>query len=179
MGAHIVRLDKPKNDPSKGTHGWQVRVGGDRGYHSKLFSDNVHGSRGKALIAAEEYLAEYLKEHPEWAGSNQEQYPHGFDEGGPRANNKSGVRGVYRTYAYGRWDAKKERKQYYWAAHYSIDREGRRRVRRHKRFLVDEYGEEEAKRRAVEFRSMWEEAALQGVEAVKKFFAAYEDGWLE
>ena len=57
---HIVRIDKPKDDPRHGTHGWQVRVGGKRGYHSRLFSDNTYGSKGKALVAAEEYLAEYI-----------------------------------------------------------------------------------------------------------------------
>jgi hypothetical protein len=178
MGAHIVRIDKPKHDPTKGTHGWQVRVGSKRGYHSKLFSDNPHGSKGKALVAAEEYLEAYLKEHPEERIPPGEQYPHGFKEGFLQANNKSGVNGVYRTYEYGRWDTEKKRKLYYWGAFYSIDADGRRRVRRHEKFHVDEYGEEEAKRRAIEFRKMWEEAAKEGVEAVKRFFDEYRARWL-
>jgi len=37
---------------------------------------------------------------------------------------------------------------------------------------------EEAKRRAIEFRLMWEDAARQGVKAVMTFFEAYEEGWL-
>ncbi|MFQ5613639.1 MAG: hypothetical protein ACE5H9_16060 [Anaerolineae bacterium] len=178
MGAHIVRIDQPKNDPTKGTHGWQVRVGGDRGYHSKLFSDNRYGSKGKALVAAEEYLAEYLEAHPEEDRRGQGVYPHGFHEGKLHSHNKSGVTGVYRTHEYGRWDTKKERKRYYWGAFYTIDSRGRRHVRRHEKFYVDELGEEGAKQRAIEFRKMWEEAAREGEEAVVRFFEAYREGWL-
>ena len=178
MSAHIVRLDKPKHS-KKGTHGWQVRVGGKRGYHSRLFSDGMYGSRGQALIAAEEYLAKYAAEHPELATSRKNpQHPHGFQDGQINANNKSGVRGVSRTHQYGRWDVNKERKHYYWAASYTIDKYGHQHINRHKKFEVDEYGEEEARRRAIEFRLMWEDAARQGVEAVVAFFEAYEEGWL-
>ena len=175
---HIVRIDQPKNDPAKGTHGWQVRVGGKRGYHSKLFSDNVFGTKGKALVAAEEYLKEYLAAHPEFP-HEAPPFREYSTETGVQANNKSGRNGVYRTYDYGRWDVKKEHKRYYWAAFYSIDANGRKHVRRHERWYVDEYGEEIAKKLAIEFRDMWEEAAKQGPEAVKRFFTEYREGWLE
>ena len=177
MGAHIVRIDNPKHDPTKGTHGWQVRVGNKRDYHSKLFSDNVHGSKGKALVAAEEYLETYLEEHPEERVSPEGQYPYGFKEDYLQANNSSGVNGVYRTHEYGRWDLKRERKLYYWGAFYSIDAYGRTNVRRHEKFHTDHYGEEEARRRAIEFRQMWEEAAKQGPDAVRRFFDEYRSGW--
>ncbi len=65
MGS-IVRLDRPKDDPSKGTHGWQVRAptGFPRKYHSKLFSDNKHGGNQPALEAAQAYLKEYREKNP-------------------------------------------------------------------------------------------------------------------
>jgi len=48
-----------------------------------------------------------------------------------------------------------------------------------KRFSVtEERDEEEAFRLAVEFRQMWEEAALQGKEAIQRFFTDYESGFL-
>jgi hypothetical protein len=178
MGAHIVRLDKPKDSP-KGTHGWQVRVGERTGYHSKLFSDGVHGGREQALAAAQEYLEQYKAEHPESVGlSAENMFPHGFDEGTLKSSNTSGIRGVFRTHNYDRWDAEKKKKLYYWGASYTIDKYGRRHLNRHKRFDIHIYGEEEARRRAIEFRLMWEEAAREGVEAVQAFFEAYEEGWL-
>ncbi|HEY85899.1 MAG TPA: AP2 domain-containing protein [Chloroflexi bacterium] len=171
----IIRLDKPKNS-KKGTHGWQVRVGPHKGYHSKLFSDNVYGSKGKALVAAEEYLDDYLKKNPE---ADKEQWPHGFHEGDLFASNTSGVTGVFRTHDYGRRDYKKETKQYYWGAFYSINRYGNTKTKNHRKFYVYQHGEEEARRLAIEFREMWEEAAKQGVEAVKRFFVEYDAGWLD
>jgi hypothetical protein len=173
---HIVRVDKPKDAPH-GTHGWQVRGSGKRGYHSRLFSDNVYDGQDKALAAAQTYLAEYLQMHPQERNSPNV-YPYGFHEGKRLSSNKSGVTGVHRTYEYGRWDTQKEHKRYYWAAFYTIDGTGRRQVRRFQKFYVEDWGEEEARRRAVEFRQMWEEAARQGVEAVKRFFEEYRAGWL-
>lgn len=176
---HIVRIDKPKDDPKHGTHGWQVRVGSRKNYHSKLFSDNVHGGKGKALVAAEEYLAEYIKAHPDEDRTIFDQFPHGFHEGKLMSNNKSGVTGVYRTHEYSRWDVKKERKLYYWAAFYTIDAYGQKKKRLHERFYIHEWGEAEAKRRATEFRKLWEEAAREGTEAVVNFFEAYREGYID
>jgi hypothetical protein len=48
-------------------------------------------------------------------------------------------------------------------------------MKRAEKFFIDEYGEAEAKRRAIEFREMWEEAAEQGVDAVMEFFEAYKE----
>ena len=173
--ASIIRLDKPKNS-KKGTHGWQVRVGPHKGYHSKLFSDNVYGSKGKALIAAEEYLEDYLKKNPK---ADKKQWPHGFYESEALyKSNTSGITGVFRTHDYARWDKKKTSKQYYWGAFYSINRHGIRKTRGHKKFYVHQHGEVEARRLAIEFRKMWEEAAKKGPEAVKQFFAEFDAGWL-
>jgi hypothetical protein len=176
MSYQIVRIDKEKNGQ---THGWQVRAGKNlkTGYHSKLFSDRKCGGPDKALAEAEKYLGKYLQEHPEF---NVKVEPHniwvrGFNENGTlNRRNKSGRNGVYRSRTNLRND--KSTYRYFWGASYSIDRFGKTKIIRSEKFFIDEYGEKEAKRMAIEFREMWEEAALQGVEAVKEFFAAYRDG---
>jgi len=165
--AYIVRVDKPKDNPQKGTHGWQVRGSKARGYHSKFFSDGVHGGRQQALEAAREYRIQYEQEHPTEA--NRMQYPHGFRVGDPLINNKSGVTGVYRSQ-----DIKTLRNgdvsvNYYWAAFCPIGPSGQRN-KWSKTYHVNKYGEEEAKQLAIEFRKGWEEAALQGEEVLEEFF---------
>jgi len=173
----IIRIDDPKDDVKHGTHGWQVRVptGEPRKYHSKLFSDGVHGTKGKALVAAEEYLDTYLKEHPEIYEivSRQSNVP--YHRGRLLASNSSGVTGVYRTYGVPGWDKSKTHKQYYWAAFCPKGPEGQKRW--YKRFYVETHGEQEARRLAIEFRQMWEEAVEQGGEALEHFFEEHhEDG---
>ncbi len=174
---YIVRLDKPK-DTAKGTHGWQVRMSKkNKKYHSRLFSDGVYGGQEQALAAAQAYLEEYHRQYPA-ESSLPKLYPYGFHEGKRLSSNKSGVTGVSRTHEYGRWDTQKEHKRYYWGAFYTIDGEGRRHVRGHEKFYIEEWGEEGARQRAVEFRQMWEEAAKAGEEAVRRFFDEYRAGWL-
>jgi hypothetical protein len=178
MAYHIVRIDKNNSKTGGNTHGWQVRIGHDShtGYHSKLFSDGKHdGDKEKSRAAAEEYLAEYLEKHPEYKVSRRSEiFSHGFRADGKLvASNKSGRTGVFRSRTHYRYD--KSRYRYYWGASYTIDRFGKTKITRAERFFVDEYGEAEAKRKAIEFREMWEEAAAQGVEAVKEFFAAYKE----
>lgn len=165
--AHIVRIDKPK-DSSKGTHGWQVRGSGKRGYHSKLFSDKSHGSRGKALVAAETYLEQYLLEHPEEAVTRPSNQPYYKGES-LMGHNTSGITGVYYTKYPHRWD--KERLVHYWCAFIPLGPKGQKRW--HKKFNIERYGEEEAKRLAIEFRREWEKAVDQGEEALEAFFDEY------
>lgn len=162
--SYLIRLNGKK------CRGWQARGGKHKGkYHSKMFSDSCFGGPDQAYQAALEYLKTLPPEETA-------PYPHGFYEGEQLLNNnKSGVNGVYRTHDYGKHD---KRRRNYWAAFYTIDRNGQRGTRRHHRFYVDEWGEAEAKQRAVEFRQMWEAAAKQGVEAVQEFFNQYEMGWL-
>ena len=164
---YIVRLDKPKNSV-KGTHGWQVRVhlGVPRKYHSKLFSDNVYGSKGKALVEAEEYLKKFLAEHPE-AVVKPNNKP--YHKGKLMGHNKSGITGVYYTKYRHRWD--KERTVSYWCAFIPGGPNGQPRW--HKKFNVDRYGKEEAKRLAIEFRTEWEKAVNIDEQAVKEFFEEY------
>ncbi len=159
--AYIVRIDKPKNSV-KGTHGWQVRIhtGAARKYQSKLFSDNQYGSRGKALVAAEEYLAAYIEKHP---GSSSAPGHVSYRKGNLSVRNKSGVTGVYRTHEMNH----RGERVYYWSAFVPIGPYGRKAT---KKFYIGVYGEEESKRLAVEFRQMWEKAADEGQEALKEFF---------
>ncbi len=158
---YIVRIDKPRNSP-KGTHGWQVRIhtGVPKKYHSKLFSDNMYGSRGKALVAAEEFLIDYLEKNPE---SPQKPGNVPYHKGELSIRNKSGVTGVCRTHDI----IKTGGRSYYWGAFVPIGPYGRKTT---KKFYVGTYGEEEAKRLAIEFRQMWEEAVDQSEEALKEFF---------
>lgn len=136
------------------------------------------GSQGKALIAAEEYLEQYLQEHPEYNfQSERPRWKRGFNEYGTlNSRNKSGRNGVFRSRTNLRND--KSTYRYFWGASYTIDRFGKTKIIRAEKFFIDEHGEKEAKRLAIEFREMWEEAALEGVEAVKEFFAAYREGRL-
>ena len=165
----IIRLDKPKDDMTKGTHGWQVRVptGKPRKYYSKLFSDNVYGSKGKALVAAEEHLEEYLNTHTIIFENSTSPY---FKK--RPARNKSGKTGVYRTHSY---HGGTGLKQEFWGVYCSVGPYGRPWT---KQFYISTHGEEGAKQMAIEFREMWEEAVDKGEKALKQFFEEYHSGWL-
>jgi hypothetical protein len=159
--AYIVRIDKSR------TRAWQVRGSGKRGYHSKLFSDGKYGGKEPARAAAEVYLAEL----PPPARPHPANVP--YHQGKPLASNTSGVTGVFRTHNY---HGQTGQKQEYWAAFVPIGPYGRHYFKRF--YINDERDEEEAFRLAVEFRQMWEEAALAGEKAIRDFFEAHEDGWL-
>ncbi len=180
MAYQIIRIDKDKSKTGGNTHGWQVRAGQNlrTGYHSKLFSDGKYGSKEKALAEAEKYLQQYLQEHPEVNVKTEKfTWKRGFNENRTLSRrNKSGRNGVFRSREHYRHD--KSRYRYYWGASYTIDQFGRTNIVRSEKFYVDEYGEQVAKQLAIEFREMWEEAALQGVDAVKEFFAAHKEGRL-
>ncbi|MFQ5614821.1 MAG: AP2/ERF family transcription factor [Anaerolineae bacterium] len=169
----IIRIDKRAGKKGGATRGWQVRVptGEPRKYHSRLFSDSKYGSKGKALVAAEAYLEEYLQAHPVIL-KQVPPYPFGYKKGILQSNNKSGRSGVCRTHSY---HGRTGKKQEFWAAFCPIGPDGRRYL---KRFYIVTHGEEEAKRLAIEFREMWEEAAEQGPDAIRRFFTEVEEGWL-
>lgn len=166
--AFIVRLDKEKKGK---THGWQVRGRGKRKYFSKLFSDGVYGSKGKALMAAEEFLETYLQAHPELTTPKKpEMPPYHYNL---NRNNKTGINGVHRTMSMKPYKGG-VRRYPSWCATYT----GLNGTQQKKQFSVNVYGEEEAKRLAVEFRQMWEEAVDKGEKAVADFLDAYDEGWL-
>ncbi|MEW5957360.1 MAG: hypothetical protein AB1801_06530 [Chloroflexota bacterium] len=163
--AYIVRIDKPKND-RRGTHGWQVRGPGKLGYHSKMFSDGKLGGREQARAAAEVYKQEVDKLYrprPRHAPVYQEK---------PFANNHSGVVGVFKSHQYSGRGIYQE----YWGAFCPVGPAGG--IFTKKFYIGDEQDEEEAFRLAVELRQMWEEAADQGKEAIRRFWAEFESGWL-
>lgn len=155
-GAHIVRIDKGGPNGNGATHGWQVRVGPARGYHSKLFSDNVWGSQGKALVAAEEYLDEYLKEHPELASKEPPPYHSKASQ-----RNTSGTVGVVRSHEY----LDSSEISHYWAATFPINAYGNHDSRV---FRISIYGEEGAELLATAYRKAWEIACDAG--ELDKFF---------
>ena len=164
--AYIVRLDKPK-DSSKGTHGWQVRGPGKRGYHSKLFSDRKYGGRNEALEAAREYLKEV-----------EEKYPPQKAEGvvlrdEPLSNNQSGILGVYRSHQY---HSKTGELEEYWGAYCRLGPDGNPYLKKY--YICGQRDDEEAFHLAVEFRQMWKAAADQGAAQVRRFWAEVESGWL-
>lgn len=172
---YIIRIDQPKDLPTKGTHGWQVRfpTGEPRKYHSKLFSDNLYGGPEKSCEAAQAYLNQCRQ--------TREYLPREHDHPCPRyvlmkgklqANNTSGRTGVFRTHAY---HGQTGKKQEYWGAFCPLGPDGQRN-RWTKRFYVSSHGEEEAQRLALEFREMWEQAADNGETAIKEFFEEYYDG---
>ncbi len=165
----IIRIDKPKDNP-KGTHGWQVRlpIGQPRKYHSKLFSDGVFGGKEAALAAAQAYRQEQLQQHPE---KYKALHNRPFAQK-PPSNNTSGRVGVYRSHSY---HGKTGKKQEFWAAYCPRGPYGRPWT---KQFYIVTHGEEGARELAVELRDMWEEAAMQGTEAIDEFFEAYQEGWL-
>lgn len=165
--AHIVRIDNPKANPHRGTHGWQVRMSGSRGYHSKFFSDSLYAGKEGAWSVAEEYLNAYLAAHPE---EKRGRYPDGYKKGLLQSNNHSGVNGVYRTHTIWKHGGGKGGKVYYWAAFCPRGPAGQVNSWS-KRFYIHHHGEAEAKRLAIEFRRGWEMAADEGEKAIAQFFA--------
>lgn len=162
---YIVRMDKPKDTP-RGTHGWQVRGSGKRNYHSKLFSDGQYGGPEKALIAAKTYLQSYAETQPAQRIPANKPY----HQGRILSNNTSGITGVYYTEYAHRWD--KERLVGYWGAFIPKGPEGQRGW--HKKFNIERFGYDEARRLAIEFRQEWEQAVKTGDEkALADFFEEY------
>ena len=86
-----------------------------------------------------------------------------YHKGKLSRRNKSGVKGVCRTHDFN----KKGEREYYWGAFVPIGPYGRKTT---KKFYISVHGEEEAKRLAIEFRRMWEEAVEENEEVLKEFF---------
>ncbi|MCG3208604.1 MAG: hypothetical protein FOGNACKC_02215 [Anaerolineae bacterium] len=164
--AHISRIDKPQPRNGGATHGWQVRVGPKRGYHSALFSDSVFGGCEQARRAAEEYLEQYLTERPKLADAITKNRERPYHTGKLDRRNKSGVTGVARRFK--RWKGGGGR---YWTATFK-NLAGRPAS---KSWRIEVLGEQEARELAIEFRRGWEQAVDQGRDALEKFFNQWED----
>jgi len=167
--AHIVRVK------GKSTVAWQVRVGigSGRKYHSKMFSDSVFGGSDDALVAAKKYLDDFLSDNPEYRIPQRK--PQGPYHEGLHPNNVSGINGVHREGGrIVKWRGKSKVKHPQWRANYTVNGKGLK-----KSFSTFKYGEEEAKRLAIEFRKMWEEAADKGKQAVIDFIENHKNGYLE
>jgi hypothetical protein len=160
--AYIVRVEGNR------CRGWQVRGPGKRGYHSRLFSDGVHGGPEKARAEAEAYKQEVEKKYPP-KPPNLPPYSSTRSR-----RNTSGVIGVHRSHSY---HHESGLKQEYWAAFCPVGPDGKRYMKRF--YITDEnYSEEQAFQLAVEFRKMWEEAADEGERTLRRFWAEVESGWL-
>jgi len=168
VAGSIIRIDKPNKNGRGGTHGWQVRLslGQHHKYYSKMFSDGKLGGREEALKAAEAYRAQLPELFPQFF---QRRWPNPVPpyQKTLGKNNTSGRIGVYRTHSYHKSGLKQE----FWGAHCSVGPYNGRPAA--KRFYISTYGEEEAKRLAIEFRELWEEAVWQGLDAVRDLFEEY------
>src|SRR6056297_148962 len=130
---NITRIDRLT------TGGYLVRITRRGKLHSMFFSFAEHGGKRKALLAAREHrdkLESKLRGHSSKKLAEM-----------PRSNNTSGIAGVrYVEETDARW---KSRPTYgYWVAQWSPKGGGRKT----KRFSVDKYGEEEARRLAIKAR---------------------------
>jgi hypothetical protein len=133
----ISRID----NEGKQTHGWFVRVFFNNRQHSKLFSDASHGGREKALKKAVKYRNELEKEL-----------------GKPRSDrrivlsnkrNQTGVLGVQRVF---KNPSVKSDPDPFAGAAYEVTWSPEANMLRKISFSIAKYGEEEAFRRAVDYR---------------------------
>lgn len=119
----------------KKTHGYVVRYSRDTALFQKLFSDSIYGSKELALKAATDYLRELREAFPPM---NRQEYCQIN-----RNNNKAGIVGVYKSSTTSRghrYDA--------WVASWSPQKG----VHKQKSYAINKYGEDEAKRLAIEAR---------------------------
>lgn len=133
----ITRIDYDKGANS--THGWQVRIQRNKMAHSRLFSDNVYGSKQKSLEAAREHRDEYMRENPPMTRLELAQIE--------KKSNKSGVVGVSKVKHVDQRNTKKY-VYWYWQAYWT-PATGRHRC---VRYSINRYGDETAYQMAVAAR---------------------------
>ena len=138
----ISRID------SRNTHGWYVRVKFNRQNHTKFFTDNVHGGKSSALDAA-----------IRWRDQKE------CELGKPRTDriviasfpgNNTGYSGVIRTK---KWTGAKDKDSNplpNYADVYSVTWSPEPGIARQTSFSVEKFGEEEARRRAIDLRKRME-----------------------
>ena len=170
MFAHIVRLEQ------SGSGGYQARYRLDSDseptYRSKLFSDSVLGGKKKARSAAEQFLLKVFgKKNAHLVLAGRTAGMKFVDDPRRVARiNTSGRTGVYRGDHFVQRGETKQRIRY-WAASYSIGRDGEKTNRSKRFYFGVERTEEEAKALAMRFRDRWERAYLKGgTDAIRRFF---------
>jgi AP2 domain len=126
----ISRIDQPE----RYNHGYYVRLTRNRKTQSKFFADKANGGKRAALRAAKQHEAELLKQAEAKSGKRRQKVS---------ARNRSGIVGVSR----GVWE-EGGREAAYWQAAWV----GGRGERRSKKYSVNKYGEERAKRLAIKAR---------------------------
>ena len=133
---NITRMDYVK------THGWWVRIVRRKQETSKLFSDRVHGGKGKALKAAQAWrdaIKDCLPSHIKHA--------HASFWLNPPSHNTSGRVGVFYT----EWERYRTNGRYdSWSGWIAAWREDKRP--KVARFSIANYGYQQAKRLAIAAR---------------------------
>ncbi len=133
---------------SRNTHGWYVRVKFNRQNHTKFFTDNVHGGKDSALDAA-----------VRWRNQKEREL------GKPRTDriviasfpgNNTGYTGVIRTKQWTGARDKNGNPLPNYADIYSVTWSPEPGFVRRTSFSVGKYGEEGARRRAIELRKRME-----------------------
>lgn len=132
----ISRLDQP----SVGTHGWQVRLQRKGVRYGRFFSDSVWGGEDGALLKARQYRDRLLAHTERGTGKGVSTRSHTS----PAARNRSGVVGVTRIIQ----RSAKGAEYHFWQASWTSP-DG---VRESIRFSVLKYGDREAFRLACRAR---------------------------
>lgn len=139
----IDRIDlEPKNGRKFGTYGWQVRFQSTVNKVkniNRFFSDKKYGGSDLSYEAAKSFRDAMEKEY-------QPSYPGSLDAM-RKTRNKSGLVGVHRTI----YKCTKKYGTYYypvWQAHFPIAKNKNKSVR----YSINKFGDEEAKRLAIEAR---------------------------
>jgi hypothetical protein len=150
----ISRIDAP----DRNEHCWLVRATKDSVTYSKSFADKKYGGKEKTLRIAVEYRDKLYKalnidlNKPRKRGFREFPYPF-FTK---KANNKTGVVGVYRTTKIAEKQTPEGKKTVVVRDHYvaSINVEKYKQVQ--KFFSVAEHGEEKARKMAIAWRKKME-----------------------
>ncbi len=116
-----------------GCQGWTVHVTLNARRQTRYFPDSAYGGAEQSLKAAQAFAHQDMELHLEYLALRRRLYP--------RANSKSGIPGV------GRFSDR--RRGEFWAAYYDDPQSG---VRKMKRFSVAQFGEEQARQLAIEYR---------------------------
>jgi len=150
----ISRIDAP----DRNEHCWLVRATKDSVTYSKSFADKKYGGKDKALKIAVEYRDKLYKAlnidptKPRKRGFRE--FPYAFFT--KKANNKTGVVGVYRSTKTVEKETPEGKKTVVVRDHYvaSINVEKYKQVQ--KFFSIAEHGEEKARKMAIAWRKKME-----------------------